>query len=71
MKMTKLILPVTLVTAILILNLNGVASAANNNSAVNEITAGLAGGGAGFGTIFQTQISNLSKSLLASAITTS
>ena len=57
----------TLALAMIILNLNGVASAADNNSAVNEITAGLAGGGAGFGATFQTQISNLSKSLLSSA----
>ena len=67
MKERKIYLSVALLTGILILNIVSVASAADNNSAINEITAGLAGGGAGFGTTFQTQISNLSKSLLSSA----
>ena len=44
-----------------------VALAADNNSAVNQITNGLSGGGAGFGTTFQTQLNHLSKSLLESA----
>ncbi len=56
MKKEKILLPVALLTAIFILNFNGVASAADNNSAVNQITNGLAGGGAGFGTTFQTQL---------------
>ena len=67
MRKEKILLPVALLTAIFILNLNGVASAADNNSAVNQITNGLAGGGAGFGTKFQTQLNSLSKSLLSSA----
>jgi type IV secretion system protein TrbL len=67
MKKEKILLPVALLTVVLILNLNGVASAADNNTAVNEITKGLSGGGAGFGTTFQTQLNGLSKSLLSSA----
>ena len=67
MERKKFILPILLLTGILILNFFGVASAADNNSAVNEVTSGLSGGGAGFGTTFQTQLSNLAKSLLSSA----
>ena len=54
----------------LIFNNFGIASAAyvsDNNSAVNQIMNGLSNGGAGFGTTFQTQLSNLSKELLESA----
>ena len=65
MKAEKNILPLAIVAGILILS--NVASAADNNSAVNQMTAGLSGGGAGFGTTFQTQLSNLSKGLLESA----
>ena len=60
-------LPIVLLTGILILSSSDVTFAADNNSAVNQITGGLSGGGAGFGTTFQTQLSNLSKSLLSSA----
>ena len=67
MERKKIILPILLMTGILILNFFGVASAADNNSAVNEVANGLSGGGAGFGTTFQTQLSNLAKSLLSSA----
>ena len=67
MERKKIILPILLLTGILILNFFEVASAADNNSAVNQITSGLSGGGAGFGTTFQTQFSNLAKSLLSSA----
>ena len=45
MKEKKIYLSVALLTGILILNIVSVASAADNNSAVNEITAGLAGSG--------------------------
>ena len=65
MKVGKNILPLAIVAGILILS--NVASAADNNSAVNQMTAGLSGGGEGFGTTFQTQLSNLSKGLLESA----
>ena len=65
MKAEKNILPLAIVAGILILS--NVASAADNNSAVNQMTTGLSGGGAGFGTTFQTQLSNLSKGLLESA----
>ena len=41
-----------LLTGISILNFIGVANAADNNSAVNQITSGLSGGGAGSGTMF-------------------
>lgn len=61
MERKKIILPILLLTGIFILNFFGVANAADNNSAVNEVTSGLSGGGAGFGTTFQTQLSNLSK----------
>lgn len=67
MKKEKILLPVAFLTVFLISNSNGVASAADNNSVVNEITNGLTGGGAGFGTTFQTQLGNLSKGLLSSA----
>lgn len=67
MERKKNILPIVLLTGILILNFYGVASAADNNSTVNQITSGLSGGGAGFGTTFQTQLNNLAKSLLSSA----
>ena len=67
MERKKIIMPILLLTGILILNFLGVANAADNNSAVNEVTSGLSGGGAGFGTTFQTQLSNLAKSLLSSA----
>ena len=60
-------LPIVLLTGILILSSSDVTFAADNNSAVNQVTNGLSGGGAGFGTTFQTQMSNLSKSLLSSA----
>ena len=60
-------LPVMLLIGIFVLTLSDVALAADNNSAVNQITGGLSGGGAGFGTTFQTQLSNLSKGLLSSA----
>ena len=49
MERKKIILPILLLAAILISNFYGVASAADNNSAVNQITSGLSGGGAGFG----------------------
>ena len=65
MKVGKNILPLAILAGILILS--NVASAADNNSAVNQMTAGLSGGGEGFGTTFQTQLSNLSKGLLESA----
>ena len=67
MERKKIIVPILLMTGILILNFSGMASAADNNSAVNEVANGLSGGGAGFGTTFQTQLSNLAKSLLSSA----
>ena len=67
MERKKIIMPILLMTGILILNFFGVASAADNNSAVNEVASRLSGGGAGFGTTFQTQLSNLAKSLLSSA----
>ena len=66
----NLVKPLTLAVGILILTEVDVASAAyvsDNNAAVNQVMNGLSGGGAGFGEIFRTQISNLSKSLLASA----
>ncbi len=63
----KILLSFTILTGILILNFIGVASAADNNSAVNEVANGLSGGGAGFGTTFQAQLGNLAKSLLSSA----
>ena len=58
---------IMLLIGIFITILSDVAFAADNNSAVNQITNGLSGGGAGFGTTFQTQLSNLSKGLLSSA----
>ena len=67
MERKKIILPILLLTGILISNFLGVASAADNNSAVNQITSGLSGGEAGFGTTFQTQLGKLAKSLLSSA----
>ena len=70
MERKKFILPTALILVLLFVNDVGVASAAyifDNNAAVTEIVGGLSGGGAGFGTTFQTQVSNLSKGLLASA----
>ena len=60
-------LSIMLLIGIFVTILSDVAFAADNNSAVNQITNGLSGGGAGFGTTFQTQLSNLSKGLLSSA----
>lgn len=70
MERKKFILPTALILGLLVVNEVGVANAAyvfDNNAAVTEIAGGLSGGGAGFGTTFQTQVSNLSKGLLASA----
>lgn len=70
MEQKKFILPTALILGLLVVNDVGVANAAyvfDNNAAVMEIAGGLSGGGAGFGTTFQTQVSNLSKDLLASA----
>ena len=70
MERKKFILPTALILGLLVVNEVSVANAAyvfDNNAAVTEITGGLSGGGAGFGTTFQTQLSNLSKGLLASA----
>lgn len=70
MERKKFILPTALILSFLVVNEVGVANAAyvfDNNAAVTEIAGGLSGGGAGFGTTFQTQLSNLSKGLLASA----
>ena len=70
MRQKKLVIPAALIFGLLVVNDTSVANAAyvaDNNSAVAEITWGLSGGGAGFGTTFQTQLSNLSKGLLASA----
>ena len=70
MERKKFILPTALILGLLVVNEVGVANAAyvfDNNAAVTEIAGGLSGGGAGFGETFQTQLSNLSKSLLASA----
>jgi len=70
MERKKFILPTALILSLLFVNDVGVANAAyvfDNNAAVTEIAGGLSGGGAGFGTTFQTQMSNLSKGLLASA----
>ncbi len=70
MERKKFILPTALILSFLVVNEVSVANAAyvfDNNAAVTEIAGGLSGGGAGFGTTFQTQVSNLSKGLLASA----
>ena len=70
MERKKFILPTALILGLLVVNEVGVANAAyvfDNNAAVTEIAGGLSGGGAGFGETFQTQVSNLSKGLLASA----
>ena len=70
MERKKFILPTALILGSLVVNEVGVANAAyvfDNNAAVTEIAGGLSGGGAGFGETFQTQVSNLSKGLLASA----
>ena len=70
MEQKKFILPTALILGLLVVNDVGVANAAyvfDNNAAVMEIAGGLSGGGAGFGETFQTQVSNLSKGLLASA----
>lgn len=70
MERKKFILPTALILSLLLVNDVGVANAAyvfDNNAAVTEIAGGLSGGGAGFGATFQTQLSNLSKGLLASA----
>ena len=70
MERKKFILPTALILGLLVVNEVGVANAAyvfDNNAAVTEIAGGLSGGGAGFGTTFQAQLSNLSKGLLASA----
>ena len=70
MERKKFILPTALILSLLVVNDMSVANAAylsDNDAAVAEITRGLSNGGAGFGTTFQTQLSNLSKGLLASA----
>ncbi len=70
MERKKFILPTALILGLLVVNEVGVANAAyvfDNNAAVTEIAGGLSSGGAGFGETFQTQVSNLSKGLLASA----
>jgi type IV secretion system protein TrbL len=70
MEQKKIILPIAVTLGLLVVtdtNLANAAYVADNNAAVAEITRGLSGGGAGFGTTFQTQLSNLSKGLLASA----
>ena len=70
MKQKNFFLSSVFLLGLLILNDIGVANAAyvaDNNAAVKEITDGLTGGGVGFGTTFQTQLSNLSRGLLASA----
>ena len=70
MRRKNFILPLALMFGVIILNDVSVANAAyvaDNNAAVNQVTDGLSGGGAGFGTTFQTQLSNLSKGLLSSA----
>ena len=70
MTQKKLVLQAALILGLLVVNDTSVANAASvadNNAAVSEITWGLSGGGVGFGTTFQTQLSNLSKGLLASA----
>ena len=70
MTQKKLVIPAALILGLLFVNDTSVANAASvadNNAAVSEITWGLSGGGAGFGSTFQTQINNLSKGLLASA----
>ena len=68
----NLVKPLAVAVGLLILTEVDVASAAyvaDNNVAVNQVMNGLSGGGAGFGEIFRTQLTNLSKSLLASAKT--
>ena len=70
MEQKKIILPIAVTLGLLVVtdtNLANAAYVADNNAAVEEITRGLSGGGAGFGATFQTQLSNLSKGLLASA----
>ena len=70
MEKKKFILRTALLLGLLVVTDVGVANATyifDNNAAVTEIAGGLSGGGAGFGATFQTQVSNLSKGLLASA----
>lgn len=67
MRLRKLALPVAVIAGAYFLCDAGLASAADNNEAVRQITAGLSGGGAGFGTTFQSQLSNLSRGILSSA----
>ena len=70
MERKKFFLPTALILGLVVANDASVANAAyvfDNNAAVTEISGGLSSGGAGFGTTFQTQVSNLSKGLLASA----
>lgn len=70
MERKNFILPLALMFGVMVLNDVSVANAAyvaDNDAAVNQITNGLSGGGARFGTTFQTQLSNLSKGLLSSA----
>ena len=66
MERKKFFLPTALILGLVVANDASVANAAyvfDNNAAVTEISGGLSG----FGTTFQTQVSNLSKGLLASA----
>lgn len=67
MRFGKLALPVAVIAGAYFFGDTNVASAADNNEAVRQITSGLSGGGAGFGTTFQSQLSNLSRGLLSSA----
>jgi type IV secretion system protein TrbL len=70
MSRKKFFLLTALILGLVVVNDASVANAAyvfDNNAAVAEIVNGLSGGGWGFGSTFQTQISNLSKGLLASA----
>ena len=70
MERKKFLLPTALIFGMVVANDVNVANAAHvfdNNAAVTEIAGGLSGGGWGFGSTFQTQVSNLSKGLLASA----
>ena len=70
MERKNLVLLLASILGLMILDDVSVASAAyvaDNNAAVNQIMNGLSNAGAGFGTTFQTQLSNLSKELLEAA----